>query len=334
MESNTDVNVAEILEKGLRNFWYPVTPSYMVGAAPVGITRLCEEIVLWRDKDGSIRAIEDRCPHRGARLSLGWNLGDRIACWYHGVEIDGQGVVADVPAVESCALTGKKCVKSYPAVEANGAVFLWFGDEIGTPVKPFSLPEEMTSEDYSGFLCMQNWACNHRYAIDNVMDLMHGRYLHASSHSMADGDKRAEMAVRATDSGLMFEKIGQRGVNFDWVEFGKSATMWLRLSVPYKKRYGGGEFFIVGFVTPVDENHCQVYFWRIKHVSGVDRHIWRFLYRNRLESLHWDVLEQDRIVLETMSKNARAKENLYQHDVGLVRVRRLMEHEALQQVSQ
>lgn len=325
---------AALVESGLRNFWYPVLPSYVLRDTPVGITRLSEEIALWRDADGTVHAVEDRCPHRGARLSLGRNLGDRVACWYHGAQINGQGVVVDVPAVNSCPLKGKTCLKSYPAVESNGAIFLWFSDGVGTPVTPFSLPEEMTSQDYSGFLCMQNWKCNYRYAIDNVMDLMHGRYLHASSHSMGEGDTQAEMAIKSTDTGLIFEKTGQKGVNFDWVEFGKTAAIWLRLAVPYKKKYGGGEFMIVGFATPVNERNCQVYFWRLKKASGLDRNIWRFLYRNRLEGLHWDVVEQDRLVLETMVKNARAKENLYQHDVGLVRVRRMMEQIATDQAKQ
>jgi len=336
MNTDTAIDAAAqasaLVERGLRNFWYPVAPSYMVSDTPIGITRLSEEIVVWRDKDGSIHATEDRCPHRGARLSLGWNLGERIACWYHGVEVNGMGVVADVPAMDRCSLRGRHCIKSYPAVEASGAIFLWFGDDAGTPVTPFELPREMTSDEFSGFLCMQNWECNYRYAIDNVMDLMHGRYLHASSHSMAEGDKRAEMVIKPTETGLLFEKTGQRGVNFDWVEFGQTASLWLRLAVPYQKKYGGGEFFIVGFATPVDEHRCQVYFWRIKKAQGLDRNIWRFLYRNRLEGLHWDVVEQDRLILETMVQNARSKENLYQHDAGLMRVRRVMEQAALAQV--
>ena len=35
-------------------------------------------------------------------------------------------------------------------------------------------------------------------------------------------------------------------------------------------------------------------------MSGWQRNVWRFLYRNHLEQLHWDVLEQDRIILETL----------------------------------
>ena len=166
------------------------------------------------------------------------------------------------------------------------------------------------------------------------MDPMHGAYLHAASHSMADGDRQAEMRVRKTPTGLIFEKVNQQGVNFDWVELGDTGGLWLRLSIPYQKRFGpGGSFYIVGFATPVDERHCQVYFWRCRQVQGWQRDTWRFLYRNRLEGLHWEVLEQDRIVLETLHPEAREREFLYEHDVGMARVRRLLEKRAAEQAA-
>ena len=323
---------AQILNTGIRKLWYPVAPSWQVRNAPIGITRLSEQIVLWRGADGQVHALEDRCPHRGARLSLGWNLGDRLACWYHGIETDGSGTVRKVPASANCPLEGKQCVKSYPVQERAGAVFLWFGLDAKLPPAPLQLPEELTSDEYSHFLCMSNWKTNYRYAIDNVMDPMHGAYLHANSHSMAEGDKRSEMKVRKTDSGLVFEKVGQRGVNFDWVELGETGCLWLRLTIPYQKRYGpGGSFGIVGLATPVDDKHCQVYFWRTRKAQGWQRNVWRFLYRNRLEALHWAVLEQDQMVLESMPDDARSREFLYEHDVGLARVRRMLEKRAAEQ---
>jgi ABC-type phosphate/phosphonate transport system ATPase subunit len=56
--------------------------------------------------------------------------------------------------------------------------------------------------------------------------------------------------------------------------------------------------------------------------------VWRFLYRNRLEGLHWDVLEQDRVVLESMAPQAREHETLYQHDIGITRIRRVLSRRA------
>ena len=323
-----------LLNRGIRNLWYPVTPSYMVKGDPFGITRLGDQIVLWRDTTGQVHALEDRCPHRGARLSLGWNIGDRVACWYHGIEVKGDGVVTAVPAVESCPLEGQKSVKSYPVRETNGAIWLWFGDEPHQEAGPFILPEEMTSPEFSGFLCTAFWRVNYRYAVDNVMDPMHGAYLHAVSHSMAEGEKTAKMRIRKTEHGFFFEKIGQMGVNFDWTEFGDTGNHWLRLAISYRKNAGpGGQFWICGWVTPVTEDVCQVYFWRIRQVTGWQRDAWRFMYRNRLEGRHGDVLEQDRMILETMPADAREHEFLYQHDTGMARLRRAMEDQAKAQVA-
>lgn len=323
-----------LVNRGVRNFWYPVAPSWMVHGAPTGMTRLGERIVVWRDGEGGVHALEDRCPHRGARLSLGWNLGDRIACWYHGVEVAADGVVRRVPAVEGCPLEGQRCVKSYPAQERNGAIFLWFGDRLHQEPAPFELPEELASPEWSSFLCTAHWKCNYRYAVDNVMDPMHGAYLHAASHSMAHGDKTAAMRIAKTPTGLVFEKVGQRDVNFDWVEWGETGGMWMRLAIPYRKDAGpGGNFFIIGFATPVDDRNCRVFFWRCRKVEGWRRDVWRFLYKTRLEGLHWEVLEQDRVVLEAMADDAREHEFLYQHDSGMSRVRRLLRQKAEAQIA-
>ncbi len=326
--------IDRLVTLGLRNLWYPVAPSWMVQRAPLGLTRLGERLVVWRDEHGAVHALEDRCPHRGARLALGWNLGDRLACWYHGVEVGADGTVLRVPAVEACPLEGQRCVKSYPCVERHDAIFVWFGDALNGEPASLELPAEMTSAAHAKFLCTAAWRCNYRYAIDNVMDPMHGAYLHAASHSMAHGDKRAVMRVVKTAHGLMFEKVGQRGVNFDWTEWGETGVQWMRLTIPYGQDAGpGGPFTIVGCVTPVDADNCRVFFWRIRQVEGWQRDLWRFLFRVRLEGLHWEVLEQDRVLLEALPADARDHEFLYQHDTGLARVRRLFRDAAERQVA-
>jgi phenylpropionate dioxygenase-like ring-hydroxylating dioxygenase large terminal subunit len=333
-QKEIDKKVSKRLNLGLLNKWHPVLPSYKVQNELVGITRLSEKIVLWRDEKGNLSALEDRCPHRGARLSLGWNLGDNIACWYHGIELDGSGMIKCVPASKKSSMEGKKIIKSYPVKEIEGAIFLYFGDQENPEPCDLTLPEELTSGEFSNFLCTAMWNCNYRYAIDNVMDPMHGAYLHAASHSMAFGDKEADMQIVETKTGLVFEKVGQRDVNFDWVEISDTGGIWMRLSIPYRKNAGpGGSFFIVGFATPVDETHCQVFFWRARRVTGWQKDIWRFMYRNRLEKLHWEVLEQDRIILQNMADNARENELLYDHDKGLARVRRMLKKKAHEQIS-
>jgi hypothetical protein len=76
-----------------------------------------------------------------------------------------------------------------------------------------------------------------------------------------------------------------------------------------------------------------VFFWRCRKVEGWQRDAWRFLYRARLEGLHWDVLEQDRAILELMADDARSREFLYQHDSGLSRIRHILAHHAKTQLT-
>lgn len=259
---------------------------------PIGIIRLGERIAVWRDDEGKVHAIEDRCPHRGARMSLGWNLGNTLACWYHGVQVDGKGITVEVPAVDHCPWKGQKRCGSFPVVEKNGAIFAYFGDELHPDPVDLKLPEELTSDEYSSFLCASYWKCNYRYAVDNVMDPMHGAYLHSASHTMAWGKKKAVMSLEKTKTGYFFTKE-ETGENFDWVEFGNTGTHWLKLSIPYRPNVGpGGDFTIVGFATPIDEENCMVFFWRIRKIDGWQKDLWRFLYKNRLEGRHWAVLNE------------------------------------------
>ncbi len=79
---------------------------------------------------------------------------------------------------------------------------------------------------------------------------------------------------------------------------------------------------------PVDAGRTGVFFWRYRKVSDWQRDTWRFLYKTLIEARHWEVLEQDRVVLESMPADADQRENLYQHDLGVVRLRRLYQAQA------
>ncbi|MGH8820019.1 MAG: Rieske 2Fe-2S domain-containing protein, partial [Rhodoferax sp.] len=100
--------VEATLVDGLKNLWYAVCPSESVGVRPVSLRRFGKQIALWRDASGRVHALEDHCPHRGAPLSLGVILGDRLACPYHGVEVRCDGTVTKVPGSPGCKLEGSR----------------------------------------------------------------------------------------------------------------------------------------------------------------------------------------------------------------------------------
>ena len=335
MSNNGTTPVDTLLERGLYDLWYPICPSSFVQERPVSMRRLGYKIAVWRDAAGTIHALEDHCPHRGAPLSMGVNLGDRLACPYHGIEVRCDGTVTKVPASPGCTLEGQRAARSFHVQDRHGAIWLYnsFAPYVETP-PPLVLPQELSDPAWSHFLCYTEWRGDYRYVIDNVMDPMHGTFVHKQSHSMAEGDISAKFKLRKTEHGFMFEKDGQRDVNFDWTEFGDTGTHWLRLAIPYPKTGGpGGSFGIIGSYTPIAPSLSAVFHWRCRKVDGWQRDTWRFLYRNRLEARHWVVLEQDRVMLETMEPDANQREHLYEHDVGLSRLRKTMQAMAQKQLA-
>ncbi|MGN5237792.1 MULTISPECIES: Rieske 2Fe-2S domain-containing protein [unclassified Rhodococcus (in: high G+C Gram-positive bacteria)] len=315
----------EIFATGMRDQWHAVCPSDFVERGGIKkLRRLGDDWVLYRGSDGTVRMLADRCPHRGAPLSQGVHLGDRIACKYHGVEVDGTGTVAKVPGMPGCNLEGKRLVTSLPVREAGGAILAWFGTDPEAEPGPLELPDPLVDEKVSAFLCYAEWETPWRFALENLLDPMHGAFLHHESHSMFGGETTAKFRIRETDRGFFFEKTDQRGVNFDWVEYCRTGADWVDLEIPYPPTAGpGGSFGIVGMGTPIDSETTAVFFWRYRRVEGWERDVWRFLYRTVLEERHWEVLEQDRIMLEAMAPDADQAENLYQHDLGVMRLRRL-----------
>lgn len=327
--------IDDYLRLGLRNRWHPVLPSRLVpGGRAVGIRRLGEPLVLWRDADGTIVVQADRCPHRGAPMSLGRHHGDRLACIYHGVEIAPDGTVLAVPGQPGCSLEGSKAVKVYPAQEVKGAVFVWFGDALNAEPVAYHPPVQLQEDgEYEALLCYAEWATPWRYLYDNNMDPMHGTFLHAVSHSMSRGEKQAAFRTRDTGTGFIFEKATQRDVNFDWSEWCDTGAVYCRLEIPYPPKAGpGGNFGIIFHGVPIDAEHSASFFWRFRKVSGWQRDLWRFLFKNRLEARHWAVLEQDRDLLENFEPDADGRESLYAHDTGLVRMRRALRQEARKQL--
>ena len=58
--------------------WHPVVLSEAVTDTPVAVRLLGHDLVLWRDGAHQVHAWADRCPHRGAKLSLGRVVGDQL----------------------------------------------------------------------------------------------------------------------------------------------------------------------------------------------------------------------------------------------------------------
>jgi phenylpropionate dioxygenase-like ring-hydroxylating dioxygenase large terminal subunit len=328
--------VEKRLSAGVLGQWYAVAKSVQVkGNKPHGVKALGQNLVLWRDSGGRLHCLEDYCPHRGARLSRGEVIADNISCRYHGVTLDGSGTIVRVPAMPGCALEGRKAVARYAVTEGNDGIFVYFPSKDRPDAPALNLPAEFSDPRWSSILCVGRWECSYRFVYDNFADPMHACYLHADSFTLAFGAKQDVLRVETRDDGFYVARIEQKDVNLDWTHVVIDGTqVYCRLDIPYPQAAGpGGPFRIIGYVTPVDEGSCMVFFWRFREVSAIARQSWRFLYRATLEGRHWDVLEQDREMLVNIPADAHKREMLYQHDVGVARMRRVLSQQVKSQLA-
>jgi len=323
----------DLLEVGLPNLWYLIARSEDVADRPVALKRLDRNLVLWRGQNGEIKVVEDYCPHRGAPLSMGEIVNGNIACAYHGVQVTGEGIVAEVPPTPNCPLVGQKAIKSYPSRELAGAIWAYFGDDAHGEAPEPIFPEEITSGDWSGFLYAGTWQCNWQVALDNRVDPVHGSFLHVGTFTLGRGRKDTELNIVAKPDGFETSRDNQRGVNIDWHEvfFRPENILWIRTEIPYPASIGGGSFRIVGLPTPIDRSSTYFWVYRSRRIAGWQRDLWRFLYKNRLRARSDLVVEQDRVMLEAIPLEARRREKLLQVDVAIARLRRMLRAEATRQ---
>ena len=104
-ETVTRVGPGTPMGQLMRQYWIPFLSSSDVArdGQPYRVRLLGEDLVAYRDSNGTVGLVEAYCPHRGARLSRGEVLGDNISCRYHGVTLDGSGTIVRVPAMPGCA---------------------------------------------------------------------------------------------------------------------------------------------------------------------------------------------------------------------------------------
>ena len=164
----------------LREAWYVAARSAEVTRRPLARTLLDEPVVLYRREDGAAVALEDRCCHRHLPLSMGRLEGDRLRCGYHGLLFAPDGRCVEIPGQESVPPQAR--VRAYPLVERYRWVWIW----MGAPERAeASLIPDWWWADHREWAFTQPGQiyvrCHYQLVADNVLDVTHLAYVHASS---------------------------------------------------------------------------------------------------------------------------------------------------------
>ncbi|MER2251101.1 Rieske (2Fe-2S) protein [Methylorubrum podarium] len=126
--------------------WYAVALGADIEPSTSAGTRLFgHELVVWRDAAGAVHVWEDRCPHRGMRLSFGFVRGDHIACLYHGWRYDAAGQCRYIPAHPDLEVSPMIRTRTYPCRERAGLIWVRWG----TPAEASETAPEREKEAVS-----------------------------------------------------------------------------------------------------------------------------------------------------------------------------------------
>ena len=197
----TGLIVVRMIEASL---FHPVALVDELGERPLPVQLLGHELVLWRDSRGDVHAADDRCPHRGAALSLGRVQGDTLECAYHGWRFDGRGQCVAVPALPGFTPPAGHRACTHSVRLAFGLV--WVALEADVPADaPDRLPHFAAEQDaHLRKLCCGPYdvATSAPRIVENFLDMSHFGFVHEGLLGAREFTAMAPHAVEATANGF------------------------------------------------------------------------------------------------------------------------------------
>ena len=150
--------------------WHPVASSEALAPGKVLPARLLgRDLALWRDASGGVHVWDDRCPHRGARFSIGRVEQGELVCAYHGWRFDPKGACTRVPSQPGQPLP-RTTARAYAAREAYGLVWACVGEPRGD-ILPF--PEHADPNLRKVVCGPYEVAASGPRIIENFLDMSH-----------------------------------------------------------------------------------------------------------------------------------------------------------------
>jgi vanillate O-demethylase monooxygenase subunit len=189
----------------VRNAWYVAAWSHELEAGkPFPASILDEPIVIYRGESGRLVALEDRCVHRLAPLSLGRCEGERLRCMYHGLLYDPDGKVAEIPGQDLVPKQAR--VRAYPVADRHDWVWIWMGEPTLADEALIPPAVGLSDPDYILGHGQLDYAAEARLINDNLLDFSHLTYVHANSFGAGAEFAESHPQLDTLERGVRFSR--------------------------------------------------------------------------------------------------------------------------------
>jgi phenylpropionate dioxygenase-like ring-hydroxylating dioxygenase large terminal subunit len=164
----------------VRNCWYAAGWSRDFAAEKLyALSILNEPIVIFRTGDGALAALQDRCCHRFAPLSMGRLEGENLRCMYHGLKFAPSGRCIEIPG--ETKIPSQVKVRSYPVRDKHSISWIWMGDP--ADADEALIPDFVGVDDPQWAMRpgRMDYKANYTLINENLLDLSHIAFLHNRS---------------------------------------------------------------------------------------------------------------------------------------------------------
>ena len=180
----------------MRRYWHPVAATVILDEDPVQPVRILgEDLTLYRDRQGRLGLIGQRCPHRAFDLRFGIPEEEGLRCPYHGWMFDGSGTCVQQPLEPpDSTYKDRVSIKAYPVQEMGGLVWAYLGPQ---PAPLLPQDDLFVREDGFRQILAHRLPCNWLQVMENRGDASHATYLHGRlSMYVAEKQKRTDWRFR------------------------------------------------------------------------------------------------------------------------------------------
>lgn len=305
----------------VRNAWYVAGWSSEFSNELKPVVMLEQPLVMYRASDGSVVALEDRCPHRLLPLSKGKLIGDDIQCGYHGMTFDCSGKCVRVPGQNN--VPASAFVDAYPVCEKNNIVFVWMGDTDEADTNDvFDLPQFSSEHWHAHQGDALHLKSHYLNVAENLVDPAHVSFVHpttlgnaASEDIPVQVDTEGDVLlawrwIRDAPAVGFFQKFGGFTGNVDrWhyyylhlpctavIDFGSADTAQ---NLDENARDKGMRIFALHFLTPVNEHYTIDRWMHLRNVAQQDDEA-----SSQIDALFRIAFNEDKEILEAIDEQER-----------------------------
>lgn len=201
----------QVREVGINpNHWYPVAWADQLQSGTVQAVQIWQQaVVLYRDMQGTLNALEDACPHKGVALHDGKVEGQNLACPYHGWEFNHEGECVKIPYFPPDQKLPCAKARPYPVQERYGIVWIFPGDAaLADQCSPPEVPE-YSDPNFFVVRIPGHFQAHFSICNENTMDVFHG-YLHQDLQGWFDP---VLLSLKQTDASVKADyQVSYKGI--------------------------------------------------------------------------------------------------------------------------